>query len=380
MTTTTTLALAYVAIGFAATFLMYHLWAYPFDKATRTSAAPRWAMNLHRVLGYLFALSYVLIMWKMVPRLWQYQVEFPTRTTIHIVLGVSVGFMLILKIAILRFFRHFEEWMPFLGTGILFGSVILLALSLPFVLREQALEKSAPGGSAYSEASRARVAQLLPSAGLPSDAPIAELSETAALKVGRRVLLDECSTCHDLKTILDRPRTPQGWWSTVERMGDKPALYTSLSDEEMWKVTAYLIAITPDIQRSAKRRREDEIAKEEALRESEEEIAAIAPDPAEPVDAGVPDAAVDAAVEVATPPPPKKPAVAAVDPDRAQRIYEAKCAECHELSDVDADPPRSRSAARTLVKRMVENGLEVTRKEIDAIVWWLDAHFVKKTH
>ena len=61
-----------LALSFAATFLMFYLWGFPFDKATRTSAAPRWLMRLHRVIGYAYFLVYVLMMTQMVPRMWRY--------------------------------------------------------------------------------------------------------------------------------------------------------------------------------------------------------------------------------------------------------------------------------------------------------------------
>src|SRR5688572_23680179 len=94
------LGISFAVVGLAAMFLMYHLWGYPFDKATRTSAAPRWAMRLHRVLGWLFVLIYVVLMIQMVPRLWRYQVELPARTVVHLVIGFGIGFLLIVKIAI----------------------------------------------------------------------------------------------------------------------------------------------------------------------------------------------------------------------------------------------------------------------------------------
>src|SRR5688572_6504624 len=214
MPTTALLGIVFVVLGLAAMFLMYHLWGYPFDKATHTSSAPRWAMYLHRVLGYLFAIIYIALMWKMVPRLWEYQVEFPARTVVHIVVGFSIGFLLLVKIAIMRFFRHFEEWMPYLGTAIMLGTIILMGLSIPIALHEHRLSERA-----LSEANRIRVAQLLPSAELPKQAPSpAELSTVASLKRGRGVLLENCVKCHDLKTILAKPRSPSGWWSTVERM------------------------------------------------------------------------------------------------------------------------------------------------------------------
>jgi hypothetical protein len=35
------LGIAFLGVGAAATFLMYHLWGYPYDKETLRSSAPR---------------------------------------------------------------------------------------------------------------------------------------------------------------------------------------------------------------------------------------------------------------------------------------------------------------------------------------------------
>jgi hypothetical protein len=40
MAITLILGLLFLVTAFASVFLMFHLWGYPFDKATRTSAAP----------------------------------------------------------------------------------------------------------------------------------------------------------------------------------------------------------------------------------------------------------------------------------------------------------------------------------------------------
>ncbi len=377
------LGIAFLVLGVAATFLMYHLWGHPYDEKSRTSAAPRWAMWLHRGIGYGFALVYVAIMWDMVPRLWTYQVELPARTVAHLMLGFTVGFLLVIKISIMRFFRHFEEWMPYLGTTILLCTVLLLGLSLPGWFREHAWAHSAPGGDPFSAASQERVARLLPEAGLPDEADLDGLATGSSLRAGRDVLLSNCVRCHDLKTILDRPRTPEGWWSTVERMGEKPALFGPLTDEQMWRVTAYLVAITPELQRSVKRRR----AEEDALAEAREEVSSETPPDLPPDtlnDAGVPPA--DAAPAAVTPdagarpaPAPSKPAPRTIDPARARTTFQRKCSQCHELSDIDANPPSSKSGARALIRRMIdENELVLSRRDFDLILWWLDAHYVRK--
>ena len=71
----TILGLIFLGLANASVFLMFKLWGYPFDKETHTSAAPPKLMQLHRLIGYAYVLLYVIMMWHMVPRLWNYQVE-----------------------------------------------------------------------------------------------------------------------------------------------------------------------------------------------------------------------------------------------------------------------------------------------------------------
>lgn len=348
------LGLIFLGLGLCATFLMYWLWGFPFDKATKTSSAPKPLMYTHRVLGYLFLITYVAIMWYMVPRLWEYQVEFPARTVAHIVLGITIGFLLIIKISIMRFFRHFEEWMPYLGTAIMLFTVLLLGLSVPFVFQERALADAAVGGSVYSAENSERVTRLLPTAGLPENASFEALATEGNLRVGRGVLLNNCVRCHDLKTILAKPRTPSNWYRTVVRMAEKPALFEPITLEEQWQVTAYLVAITPDLQRSLKQIRSMEEDKKDTL-------AAASKDSVMPEDeggeAGMPN----------------------IDPAKATETYEDICSQCHELSDVDADPPETAEDIDPLIKRMIENGMEAEPEELRQVKWYLLERFVNKS-
>ena len=122
------------------------------------------------------------MMWHMVPRLWNYQVELPPRTVAHLMLGITIGVLILVKIAILRFFRHFEESMPYLGTALLLCTYLLIGLSVPFTLREAALRTQT---GAFSEAGIARTRQLLETAGLPPDAPLDELASKRKLREGK---------------------------------------------------------------------------------------------------------------------------------------------------------------------------------------------------
>jgi len=332
--------LLFLVLSFAVTFLMYYLWSFPFDKATRTSAAPKALMRTHRVLGYAYVGVYLLMMTQMVPRMWQYQVEFPPRTVAHLLLGFLIGALLLIKIAILRFFRYFEKWMPYLGTGLFLCTVLLLGLSLPSVAREQALATSAVGGGVYSPQNRQRVAALLSLAGFAPGTPLQSLATPAGLGAGRTVLLDQCVRCHDLKTILARPRTPSDWLDTIRRMAEKPALFAPITEQEQGRVCAYLIAITPDLQQSAKRQRqqsEDQRQTQEALAEA----------------------------------PRGTAVVSGTDPIQARATFEKVCSQCHALGEVDRSPPRTPADVQALLGRMSKNGMRASTQEVQLIQFHL---------
>jgi mono/diheme cytochrome c family protein len=370
--------LVFLGLAFASTFLMFHLWGYPFDKTTRTSAAPRSLMLLHRCIGYLYAAVYVFMMIRMVPRMWEYQVELPPRTVAHLLLGFSIGMILILKISIVRFFRHLEEWMPYLGTALLLFTVLLLGLSLPFAFRERALAAGARGGDVFSESNRQRVAQQIAIAEVDEAAKKADLASTRSFVHGRAVLLEKCVKCHDLKTILARPRSASDWFQTSERMAEKPALFAPLSQEDVYAVSGYLIAITPDLQKSRKLKREQEEEHEET-REEMAELTGESKPPAEVAPAEKPTGKPPAEAAPAEKPEPAKPrTVVAPDPVKAKAAYERVCSGCHELSDIDDVPPKSEASAQKLITRMIENGLTAKQSDLKLVKWYLVQYYVKK--
>ena len=339
------LGILFLVLGCATVFLMFHLWGYPFDKVKKLSSAPRSLMRLHRVLGYLFLLLYIVMMIEMVPRMWNYQVEWPARTVAHMMFGMSIGIVLLIKLSILRFFRHFEEWMPVLGTLLLGFTIVLASLSMPHAFREMALARASTGGDAFSDENRARVAKLLPAAGLPDDAPIPELATVESLRAGRKVLLRKCVVCHDLKTILSRPRSPTDWVNTVERMAIKPAFTAPISDLEQWQTSAYLIAISRELQRSARERRQEDLDKQVT-----QQAAAQSTDPAAPP--------------------------AAIDEKLAQATFERVCSQCHELSDVEKTPPHTADEVAAVIKRMIdENDMQAEKPELQLIEWYMTKKF-----
>jgi mono/diheme cytochrome c family protein len=341
------LGILFLLLALASTFLMYRLWGYPYDHEKLKSSAPPRLLLTHRLIGYAYAGLYVYFMVGMVPRLWSYEVEFPARTVAHFVLGMSIGVILLVKVSIVRFFKHLEATLiPFLGTGLLMCTVLLIGLSVPFAMREVYLHESTVGGAAFSPENLERLGRLIPKAGFPPDVELTVLTEVNSLKEGREILLDKCVQCHDLRTVLVKPRTPQNWVETVDRMAAR-AVFNPISDEEQWRVAAYLIAISPELQKSFGQKR------------SQEHTAEI-------VKANV--AASFGATLWNFP-------ATGIDLATAKGTFDDLCTQCHGLKNLERSPPTTREEVTELIERMMENGLEATETELQQV-----AFFIKETY
>jgi mono/diheme cytochrome c family protein len=393
------LGIAFLAIGLLATILQAWLWSFPMvpdpggPDPNGKSTAPRLWTNVHRLLGLLFVLIYVAMMIQMTPRLWEYQVELPARTIFHAVMGITIGFLLVTKIAIIRWWQHFGKALPKIGAAIMLCTIILSFLSVPYAIRAQDF------GAAATPESLERVTRLLD--GVDLRAPIDAVTTPEAMAKGREVLTVQCVVCHDLRTILRRPYTPEGWRDVVWRMAEKPQIERPLKPEDLAPVTAYLVAITPDIQQSVRMKREAEL---EAKGESDEEAKELEPEETEPPsatadvvsapdvptaaspsDAAPPAVAADvgpvdavvadgpAAPTAPTTPAPTTPTTPApttpipkpalptkkgIDLDapgmmaRAKAVYTRVCSACHGLEETERYPRQTEAGWRALVRRM----------------------------
>ena len=299
------------------------------------AASPSPAILAHRVFGYIFLAIYIVLMVQMVPRLWTYQIEFPARTVVHLSLGMAVGVMLLLKISIVRFFRRLDQALvPMLGSGILISSVVLIGISVPAAFRE-----AIATAQLFTQENRDRVSQLLAQTDLDA-AECGRLTTTASLREGQQILRRQCIECHDLRTVLARPRTPTNWRQTVSRMADRAELLEPLPEDAQWKVTAYLVALSPQL-RLSRQQQSDQQEQHDKSRQAAEEAA-------------------------------KEPAKEApYDPAAAQALFEAKCSQCHRTKLVNMVSLKSEDDSRELVGRMVDEGLEVSEPELLTIVRYL---------
>ncbi len=311
----------------------------------RRGAADK-ALWAHRVFGYVFLAVYVVMMVQMVPRLWTYQIEFPARTVVHLALGMAVGVILLLKIGIVRFFRRLDQALvPLLGTSLLVSSVVLIGISVPSAFREAFVT-----AKLFTPVSQQRVKTLLTQAGLDAVAS-ADYSTARSLRQGQRILRHECIGCHDLRTVLAKPRTPSLWRQTVRRMADRTTLLDPLSETQQWQVTAYLTALSPQLQKSSRQLSQQREQRASSLKAAEALTKS------------------DGSGSDSNP--------SSYDAEKAAALVAAKCSQCHDASLVAGSPPASAEEARQLVSTMVEEGLEVTDSELALIIEYLEKTYIK---
>lgn len=341
------LGIAFLVIGIAATILQAWLWSFPMlpdpggpDPNGISSAPPFWT-KVHRVLGLLFVAIYVFMMWHMIPRLWEYQFELPARTVIHAVMGIIIGCLLIAKISIIRWFQHFGTSLPALGLGVMMCTVVLATLSLPFALRAHGVN-----ASVFEPENLSRVQRVLANSGIEGidDPKAAELSTPDSMNKGRDVLMYKCAVCHDMRTVLMKPRSASSWYKISDRMADKPNLGPPLLPEDIPLVTAYLVAISPNLQEAVKGKRADEREKAEraaeARRATGSQVAAIQEAPYDKV--------------------------------AAKSLYEDQCTQCHELEDTIEHGPDTLEGWTKVVQQMiVEEEAEITDEQASLIIRYL---------
>jgi cytochrome c5 len=332
------LGISFVVLAIAAVILQAWLWSFPMDPPDDPkgrSLAPRAWTNLHRVVGLLYVTIYVVMMTQMIPRLWQYQVELPARTVMHAVMGLTIGVLLVTKFSIIRFFKHFGKSLPAIGLGILLCTIILGALSIPFAVRAHAL-----GKNLLEPQNKERVMRILADLELPGKPDVAGLVTQTAFSRGQKILTGTCTTCHDLRTILIRPRTGKQWLDVVSRMAEKPSFGDPIGEMDIPFVTAYLIALTPQLQESMQAK----VAEDRARDKQVAEVKAIT--------GGGPTPAVDAT--------------------KSKALYEEKCGECHKLTKVDKHGGDDEAGWTQLITRMIEeNEAELSAEDVKILAAYL---------
>lgn len=214
MQTTIWLGVTMAAIAIVNASLMAWLWRFPMqpDPTGRdpngVSTAPRSWTNVHRLLGYVFVLIYAALLVEMLPRIWEFRVA-TTISIVHGALGILIGVLLVVKIAIIRRFQRFGNRLPWIGGTLAVTTVIVSALGI--VPAWQVLR------------------------------PRAQLS--ADLARGRAVVSAKCNQCHGASVIASEREDARKWRRITEEMQELSRTIPGkepISDEERELAAAYL--------------------------------------------------------------------------------------------------------------------------------------------
>jgi mono/diheme cytochrome c family protein len=161
-------------------------------------------------------------------------------------------------------------------------------------------------------------------------------------------------------------------------MAIKPMIGEPITQEDQWTVSAYLIAITPELQVSAKAQRKQQIQVSQA-----QNALAVLTNPDDVADEAIvnPDEVIVNPDEVIVNPDgveeiDEAPAEEAYDPEAAKELFEITCSLCHDLSDVDNVPPTSEEETIELIVRMIDNGLFLEEEDIKTIARYLNETYV----
>jgi hypothetical protein len=214
MQNTIWLGVLMAAIAIVNASLMAWLWRFPMqpDPTGRdpngVSTAPRSWTNVHRALGYVFVVIYAVLLFEMVPRSWEFRTG-TALSVVHGVLGVLIGVLLVVKIAIIRRFQRFGNRLPWIGGTLAATTVLVSALGIVpawMVLR-----------------------------------PMATLSPE--LRQGRAVVSAKCNQCHGASVIASEREDARKWERITRKMqrfshripGKEP-----ITDQERILAAAYL--------------------------------------------------------------------------------------------------------------------------------------------
>jgi cytochrome c len=132
-------------------------------------------------------------------------------------------------------------------------------------------------------------------------------------------------------------------------MANRSTILNPITEDDQWFVTAYLIAVSPTLQQTLKERRkmetraiESQTSMQSAMNLSEIE---------------------DADYEHAA----------------AEKLFQQKCSQCHDHTQVEQAPPATKADVLALVQRMVGNGLAASEAELGTIIRYLTVTYTKPT-
>jgi len=243
----TTLAVLLVAAGLTAAISMLTLMGKP-EKRLSVSAL----MKTHRTAGYVFVGLLVVLTLMGVRYLAAAGDSLALRGVLHWTLAVALILILALKLAIVRTFRQFVKFAPFLGMTLITMALLVAAISAGFFAITRGTTRTAESGLPAVEAVQpaAEATQPTVEAAQPPGDP----------KSGETLFASNCSNCHDadstesrigpgLAGLFERAELPSSGRPVtrenvraqiVTPLGNMPSFQSYISDEGITDLLAYI--------------------------------------------------------------------------------------------------------------------------------------------
>ncbi len=179
------LALVWLAVGGTAVALMLKIYGRNVPTSGRNKVA-----RVHRALGWIYVGIYGVFLFVMVQKILGYA-EFNSLQVMHLTLGVSIAPLLAIKILIVRRYPKLHSMLPVLGLTVYTLSFVLVLLGAgPFLINKL-------------------------------NAPDTEgKTDVEIIALGGQLLEQRCQKCHDLDRVYDQKgkKSEELWTSTMDRM------------------------------------------------------------------------------------------------------------------------------------------------------------------
>ncbi len=198
----------FVVIGAGAMLIMLELRGNPKDRQGNQRL-----VKAHRIFGYLFVVMFLFMLFLMLNKVSAYQEEFSPRAILHIVLGLLLIPLLIVKILIVRRFKRLGSYLFGLG-----GAMFLTAFAL----------NSITAGYYFLHQSDIRYVAI-------SESDTGVLDEN----IGQLLVSKKCGKCHTLERVFRSFKSEEGWTKTTNRMAviDAP----NIRDFDAKQIIHYLV-------------------------------------------------------------------------------------------------------------------------------------------
>ncbi len=177
----------FVLIGACATLLMLELRGNPKNKQISQRL-----MKTHRILGFLFAGVFLIMLILMINKAGTYQEEFSPRVILHIALGSILIPLFIIKILIVRRFKRLGSHLLGFGIAVFLTAFLLNSITAGYYFLHQ------------------------------SDIRYVTMSERDSTifdeDMGRLFVTQKCGKCHTLERVFRAFKSEEGWTKTINRM------------------------------------------------------------------------------------------------------------------------------------------------------------------